>query len=298
MYRYTNLSSALRDRQSPLRRHLDRRFPNARVIQADFRRAAGALQVQPGRADAAVLGTAFDFEVRYLLKPAHTPTLAMLGFAGQPGPMATIDSLSGVARAAASAVPISGDALSRACWALALCNDVYRNGLRPESALDRVIRAGQFTCAGLLSLAPTDALRQLGELRAIAQRQLLPHLHPPVHVGPLFDGSALCNADADLICDGTLLDIKTHLGRKNPRTGVRSDSLSLVDLYQLIGYALFDRSDHYRIDSVGIYSARYGRLVSWPLPDILQALAGTAVDLAAERAAVWRLLGGKIAQTY
>jgi hypothetical protein len=96
-----------------------------------------------------------------------------------------------------------------------------------------------------------------------------------------------------LICDGLLVDIKTRLGRRNPRTRVRSDALPLIDLYQLVAYALFDRSDTYRITSIGIYSARYGTLATWLLVDALETLAGTEIDLARERETVWELLGGR-----
>lgn len=89
------------------------------------------------------------------------------------------------------------------------------------------------------------------------------------------------------------MDIKTHLGAKNPRTGVRSDGLSLIDLYQVVAYALFDHSDTYQMTDIGIYSARYGALVTWPLRSALQNLANGSVDIATERARVWSLLGGR-----
>lgn len=43
---------------------------------------------------------------------------------------------------------------------------------------------------------------------------------------------------------------------------------------------------------IGIYSARYGALVTWPLRSALQNLANGSVDIATERARVWSLLGG------
>jgi hypothetical protein len=133
----------------------------------------------------------------------------------------------------------------------------------------------------------------MDELRALAETQLLPHLSPPFALGPTFDGSKYCQADADLIADGMLLDIKTRLGAKNRRTGARSESLARTDIHQIIGYALFDRSDRYHIDTVGIYSARYGSLITWKLAEVLDSLAGEPVDLAHERATVWQLLGGR-----
>ena len=290
-YRYTNLSAALRDKRSPLRCYFDGRFRNVRPIQADFRSRAGRLIVEPGGADPSVLGAAFDFEVRFLLDSGHTPIIAMLGFAGQTRHLAIIESIAGAAGDAVRAAARGEERLSRACWALALCTDVYRRGLLPGSILDQLLAAGQFGVDQLLSIAPPDALRQLRELRAVAERELLPHLHRPIYLAPTFDGSTLCNADADLICAGLLLDIKTRLGNKNRRTGVRADALAMIDLYQLVCYALFDRSDAFHITSIGIYSARYGTLATWPLGEVLQSLAGAEVDLAGERETVWRLLG-------
>lgn len=127
-----------------------------------------------------------------------------------------------------------------------------------------------------------------------ALERLLPAILPAkrVDIGPEFDGSRLCAADADLICDGLLLELKTHLGALNKRTGARPDRLPLTDLYQVVTYALFDHSDTYAIRSLGIYSARYGALVVWVLADALETMAGDVVNLADEREVVWRLLGG------
>ena len=156
---------------------------------------------------------------------------------------------------------------------------------------------GQPTVQALLDLAPPAALTELRALHRIAQERLFAELPlaGSLALGPTFDASALCPADADLIIDGLLLDIKTHLGPKS-KTG-RTDALSLQDAYQLIGYALFDRSDHFDLNQVGIYSARYGHLVRWKLPTFLEVLAGRAVDIAAEREHVWTLLGGSQQET-
>lgn len=114
-----------------------------------------------------------------------------------------------------------------------------------------------------------------------------------MHLGPTFDASVLCAAGADLIAGDLLLDIKTRAGHPNPGTGVRSDALPLDDIYQLLGYALFDRSDRYGIRRIGIYSARYGKLTTWDLIRALDLLAGEPVVLAEERETVWGLLGGQ-----
>ncbi|EMY35641.1 hypothetical protein D477_003063 [Arthrobacter crystallopoietes BAB-32] len=38
---YSTLTAELSDKQSPLRRHLEERFPNNRVLQAEYRKGAG-----------------------------------------------------------------------------------------------------------------------------------------------------------------------------------------------------------------------------------------------------------------
>lgn len=67
-------------------------------------------------------------------------------------------------------------------------------------------------------------------------------------------------ADADLIWDSCLIDIKTS----------SRSALDLGWLRQLLGYALLDWEDAYRIDSVGIYLSRHAHLASWPLPFLIE----------------------------
>jgi hypothetical protein len=78
----------------------------------------------------------------------------------------------------------------------------------------------------------------------------------------------------------------------NRRTEVRSDTVSLIDLYQLLGYLLFDRSDAFAIREVGIYSGRYGNLTKWDGKEFLNTRAGKEVQVDVEREHVWHLLGG------
>lgn len=89
-------------------------------------------------------------------------------------------------------------------------------------------------------------------------------------LGPTFTGSALIKADADLIAAGLLIDLKTS---------AKKPSLGVTDLLQVIGYALLDFDDEYRVDALGIFSARYAYLATWELPALLSELAGHDVDL-------------------
>ncbi|MDT0264198.1 hypothetical protein [Jatrophihabitans lederbergiae] len=285
-YRYLNLTSAIGDKASPLRQYLDLRFPNARPLQKDYRSRAGELRVAGlpggGGANGGTLGAAFDFRMHFLLDPGYIPQVAIRAFQARPDYVEAIHEVIRHGREAAQANTVPTE-LDRACWALALCTEVYRAGLFPGSPLNQLLEYDDFTPAHLLSLIPEDAFRQLTELNDLAQEYLFPHLSAPFHLGPTFDGSVLCPADADVISNGFLLDFKT---------AVRGNALSREDLYQLLGYTLFDHSDKYGINRIGIYSARYGVLVSWELELTLELLAGEAVNLAEEREKVWGLLGG------
>jgi hypothetical protein len=187
----------------------------------------------------------------------------------------------------------SDDTFIRACWALALCSELYRApSVFRHSPLWELHASGNFVDMDLLGLAPDMAIQDLRNLQKIADERLFPLVHPPYYLGPSFDGSALCPADADFIADGTLIDIKTQVGTKNAK-GIRTDNLKNEHLYQVLAYVLFDRSDSYAITNFGIYSARYGNLTVWPVSSGFEALAGERLNLAAERETVWRLLGGR-----
>lgn len=288
-YRYSNLTSALRDRTSPLRRLLDETFPHTRPVLAEYRSADPPLLVPGGRANPATLGAAFDFALRFRLDPAYDAELSRIGFSRDPRALAQVDDLiSTVQRAAADA---DWSAVDRGSWALALLTDVYRVGLRLDSAIGRLALSGALTASALLALAPADAVRQLAALGEVAAGRLLPYLHPPYVLGPTFDGSRWVAADADLIADGLLLEVKTRLGVQSQRPGGRADRLQTMDLYQLVAYVLLDHSDAYRITRIGVYSARYGRLATWELPGLLDALAGSQVSVRDVRDAAWRALG-------
>ena len=112
---------------------------------------------------------------------------------------------------------------------------------------------------------------------------------PGLRTEVTFEASSLCSADADLIVDGLLLEVKTRLGRKTPDG--HADTLHAIDLYQALGYLLFDLDDRYSLTKVGWYSARYGNLTVFDVDHLLRMMADSPqVDLAAERARVRDLL--------
>lgn len=284
-YQYLSLTKALDDKHSPLREYFDTRFPKTRTLQADYRARVGEMVVAPGNANSGTVGTAFDYRLRFTLDPSHNPGETYAAFLSRPRQAKAIQKVILDAQRSAQAAT-DPDGLNRACWALALCTEVYRTGqIFPGSPLAS-LSPRQFTSEHLLALAPADALRQLNELARLAQAVLVPRLTPPLYLGPTFEASEYCAADADLISNRLLLDIKTT---------VKGKALSRIDLYQLLGYALFDRSDAYAIRKIGIYASRFGALVEWELAAAMELLAGEPVALADARETVWGLLtaGGR-----
>ena len=298
-YRYSSLTGAIGDKASPLRQYLDRRYPNLKPVQADYRARASTLLVAGCSANSGTLGAAFDYLLRFTCDGDYVPQTAMIAFRDRPDHVAVVEELSELA-GQACVRPVPEDTVEvvvRACWALALCTELYRSRLAfPNSPLAEPIRSGRFTTEVLLALAPGDAVAEMRTLYQLALAELADFLSattPVAVLGPTFSASKLCAADADLIVDGVLIEVKTRLGVANRRTGQRSDSLPLPDIYQMIGYALFDTTDTFAIHTAALYSARYGALHTWPLQHLLDTLADEPIDLAAERAHVWKLLGGQ-----
>ncbi|MGQ4615967.1 hypothetical protein [Nocardia sp. R7R-8] len=302
-YQYSSLTMAIADKFCPLRQYFDRRYPHVGPVQADYRASSGTLQVDGSTANPGTLGVAFDFLIRFTLDADYRPQVAV----AHPAISGTQNYLGEVLKVArlASRVahrPLPEEALStviRASWALALCTELYRDPLAfPTSPLAGPIRSGRFTADALLTLAPDDGVEQVRALYLLAVTELSELLTAPVSavaLGPTFTASRFCAAAADIILDGVLLELKTRPGIAT-KAG-RVDTLSLADVYQLIGYALFDTIDTFRIHTIGLYSARYGVLHRWPLQELLDTLAGEPIDLATERANVLKLLGSQQGMT-
>jgi hypothetical protein len=82
---------------------------------------------------------------------------------------------------------------------------------------------------------------------------------------PSFEGSVdVDEADADLIVDRCLIELKTTVKRKREWS---------VWIRQLLGYVLLDYSNQHQIEAVAIYLARQGVLLRWPLSELLGMLS-------------------------
>lgn len=288
------LTHELKDATSPVRRFLDDRLATGlRAVQSQYLKDMPPVRVPPGTANAGTVGTAADWLLRMLVHP--TPSLAIplrgaMALDTTPGVELTPalcsiaqvleipppDPIVGVRTFAG---PVAGNGaepelLARASWSLALLTEAFRAG--PLRALQGPLQRfkGETPSAeDLLELAPADALEQLTAFRRVYEESLLPHLakrRGEWTIGPTFTGSRLMKADADLVTAGLLLELKTS--SKKP-------ALSRGDAFQLIGYALLDFNNAYRLDAVALFSARYGHLAVWPLSQLLDELSGRPVDL-------------------
>ncbi|HTU72001.1 MAG TPA: hypothetical protein VMG38_00645 [Trebonia sp.] len=301
------LTAELADARSPVRRFLEARFGvGLRDVQRRYREDAPDLVIPPVPRDVVspgTLGAAADWLLRFMLHPAPSLELAITGagfFSERSGMVAALAEIarslgiSGVAATQATgrgfAGPVPGsdadpESLARACWVLSLLTEVFRVGqLAAASGPLNPFLERPASAAELLDLAPPAALDQLAAFRQVFQAQLIPALalRPGQwHLGPTFTGSRLIRADADLIAAGLLIDLKTSAARP---------SLGIKEAFQLIGYALLDFDDDYRLDVVGILSARYAFLATWDLRELLDRLAGHAVTLPGARDDFRRLL--------
>lgn len=173
--------------------------------------------------------------------------------------------------------------LARACVVLTDWETAYRTGQLPDHTAPRYADPG-LTVDALLAAVPDHQVAELVDLTARAHHagllaQLAPA--PPARTGisgPVFvphwaDGDLLLPA-GDALPPGpgvdedgamVLLDVKTVLSVRDPARVGRW-------LWQLLGYAWLDPTDRYRVRAVGLYLARHGVLITWPLPDLAAAL--------------------------
>ncbi len=318
--RWGSLTHELGRSASPVKAFFTTRFPNVGVLQRQYREAAGSLILPGSDILRGTMGAAFDWSVRFLLHPQPDLTLALLGAARLPDRLgdrgnrrlafaiAELASRLGVETAPngaaslgvrtfqgpAPASAIGEEVLLRGCWALALLTEVFRMGPVPlpgGSPLHR-LDLSTVNADDLLDLASPQTMVELAELRSLALTHLLPQLSGQSGLwalGPTFDGSELMAADADFVVGGLLVELKTGLGDKR-RDGTRRCGLEVKTLYQLLGYALMDFQDAFGLQAVGLYEARYGYLVTWPLTSLLEELASRPVVLAQEREQLRSLL--------
>ncbi len=276
------MTSHLRDKNSPIRDFIRNQFPNTREFLKDGRqRIKNVPVIRPeAKLPYSTIGIAIDYRIRYYFDVtpyselvAFQGAIKLLGYTSISGDELGIeecvvfdvfrflDQLTRSNNPIGSRLPADEeDYLNRYCVVLALLDEVVRAGLSPNSPLV----SGNFTdYESLLGIAEShwlDDLRNLSWKFFDEFEHLLQLSHT---LNPTFDGSRdVGGADADLIIDGKLIDIKTTF-----RPEIRSDWI-----WQLLGYVLLDYSDSRQINGIGLYMTRQGILIEWDLNEAIQIL--------------------------
>lgn len=151
------------------------------------------------------------------------------------------------------------DALNRHCIVLALMEQVARTG----RTFDSILALDKFDNKSLTSVAESHWVDDLRKLSYYFYDNFNHLLSLPFVLNPGFhESKGIGGSDADLIVDGTLIDIKTTIKQEiNPDW-----------LRQILGYTLLDYSNRYQINGIGLYMSRQGILCQWDLEEALQSL--------------------------
>lgn len=154
--------------------------------------------------------------------------------------------------------------LARYCVVLALFEqELHSLGLGPSNS-PLLYPVPKKTLDDLLSIAEPHCVDDLCKLSWMFYDCCADLLSLPAILKPNFDGSQdIGGANGDLIIDRCLIDIKSTV---NP-------VLRSKWLYQLLGYVLLDYHNHYKLRSVGIYLARQGVLLRWPVDSLIQIMS-------------------------
>jgi hypothetical protein len=277
------LTHELAQRDSPVRRFFEEEFPaaNFREISkawyAEVRHAEIVCPPPPGVA-AGTVGTAFDYRARMCWAPIEFgKTVAALGarVAAKFGnadlrtlALSVGQELEALAPEARRVEPSDpGEVrVCQCCYVLALFEQFFRSlAARTASPLlDLPVTADIET---ILALAPLPAVTDIARMTEILCGRQPRLLDLPARLNPTFAGSAqIGGADADLIVDRTLIELKT----------TRQDRFERVDhIYQLLGYILLDYSEHFELDAIGVYLARRGVLVTWNISTLVSSCSTT-----------------------
>jgi hypothetical protein len=284
-----SLTKQLDDVSSPIRLWMDKRFPELgkalKTVRTGLPSDLRARTIPTGAGvPPPTIGVAIDYRIRYHF--AITPSDKLVAFHGASialaaiAPYATPSDLWAAEFGPAAFFqaldqllvdidPVgrvldasSEERLDRVCVVLALFEEVYRSGpVRPTSLLASLpIRASAHEILALIPRSWTD------DIAAVCSRVLAEvPLEGTAVLNPTFSlGAAIGGADADLILDRCLIEIKATV---NP-------GVEMLGARQLLGYMLLDTADAFHIEALGLLRARQAVMVRWPLEPFLDEAAG------------------------
>jgi hypothetical protein len=270
-----SLTSHLIDPGSPIGQFLRAQFKNTQAVigeaNSKLKNVESILPSSRQSYPYGMVGMAMDYRLRYYF--ADTPVNDLVAYKGAmrfvsqvaPFYVELVEGIfDGLARVVGEIRPVdrlldidAESLLSRHCFALALFEEVYRSGRVPDLMPDLLTIPTIENCISeLLAVADDAWIDEMCRMSRLFYERCQHLLTKPFVLNPTFPGSAdVGNADADLVVDGCLLDVKASINaRLDPQW-----------LRQLAGFALLDYGDALSLRSVGIYMARQGVLLTWPL---------------------------------
>ena len=276
-----SLTSFLKDNRSPISKFFKTYCPNTKRLLSDARRQIRKSDIILPNEDVqwSTIGTAIDYRIRYYfgVTPNHELVAhrgaqllsrdedGKFDFSLRPEHVAFFCSLDDFLTANSPAgtklsEPVE-DELNRYCVVLALMEVIFRAGpMRDTTRWDDYPDA-----ESLLSIPPPHWIDDMRELSWKFYDDHSSLFSLPCILNPNFDGSHdVGGADADLLVDGTLIDVKT----------TKQNAIDPKWIWQLLGYVLLDYSERHQIRSIGLYMARHGILFKWDIEDAIEMLCG------------------------
>ena len=255
--------------------------PCKQLLGLDALPRSTTVPLVPG-ADAGMVGTAFDYRLRFHFSPCRVKEFVAWQGAGllrrlDPStevPLArffsNLDTLASKLSPAGQQLEADEERLLSAyCVVLAQIESVYRTrGAWFPHLPPAGTGKARPDAEPLLQLAPEATVEDVVNLSrsaSDAMSPLIPYVTNgslPYHPNPVFAGSsAIGGADADFIIATTIFELKT--------TKMLDVAAVRNALLQLLGYSLLDYDDEYEIRRVGVYFARHGWVKAWPLWELL-----------------------------
>jgi len=278
------LTCLLNNRKSHLSNFLDEEFPHTMPLRRSIREACGPIKFPPGTGrDGGAVGSAFDLLTTFVVQPDARLLDLSTSYHWTLNHVALTEVMRDRVTAGIAA-PTRTTELYEAVWVLGLLVNSMRSDnaylaspvtglLRTSSDIDEVL-------ADIDEIIPPAAIEELRRLDELATLALYPQLAAPAHFHPWL-GNRAVQAEADIIAAGVLIDVKTNRGTQF--SGGYRLLPALADIYQVIVYALLNRDgwaeEYGEVHTVGIYAARYGTLLTYPLQELVDQLAGTTVNL-------------------
>ena len=262
------LTSMLDARGLPLREFFESRLPNCKEMQKSWNTCGVPLIVPVEPVAWTLVGAAFDYRVRYLFTITRPERFVAALGAGQEFEVPFANLASQLAQFTSNNHPCgalmspSAEAeLARFCYVLAMYESLFRAAVvnSPLFSLGAKASADE-----QLALAPPPAVADLVALTGAAVAAMGHLFKKSMISNPVFAGSLdVGGADADLIINRCLIDIKTTKNR----------SLDRRTAYQLVGYLLLDYENQYRINSLGFYLSRIPALIVWPVDEAIAIMS-------------------------